>query len=286
MLRLHPEVWMPWKEIHYFDSADRDTDSGYAMQSRAFRARLGWRYIAWRLALRSLPGARALARRYLPLQATEAPGYRWSARFLLGEASLDWYRGLFREGAARGLCCGEVTPAYCMLSGPAIARLARDLPEVRAFLILRNPLDWAWSGLCKDARDAGLDPGKLPEAELIARCPVPRPRTRADFGGNLGRWLEHFPADRLMVLFHDDIEAAPVEFLERLCAFIGVAAVPDRVRGFAEARINSSARDLPMPAAVARHAAALFEPQAEIMARLAGGPAAGWLERIRNVARG
>jgi hypothetical protein len=286
MLRLHPQLWMPWKEIHYFDSVDPGTDSGYAMQDRAFRLKLGWRYIAWRLALRTIPGARALARRYLPLQAADAPGYRWSARFLFGSASLAWYRGLFREGAERGLCCGEITPAYFMLSAPAITRLARDLDATRAFLILRNPLDWAWSGICKDARDAGLDPAAMTVEELIARCPAPEQRGRADFGGNLGRWLDCFPRERLFIGFYDDIEAGPLEFLERLCDFLGVSAVPRRVRELVQARVNSSARDLMMPAAVARHVAARFAGQAEIMAKLAGGPALRWSDRIRDVLRG
>lgn len=283
MLRLHPEVWMPWKEIHYFDSVDPGTDSGYAMQSRLFRLRLGWRYIAWRLAVRTVPGARALARRLLPLQATEAPGYRWSARFLLGESSLEWYRGLFHEGAKQNLLCGEITPAYFMLSPEGIRRLALELPGVRAFLILRNPLDWAWSGICKDARDAGDDPSAMSDDELIARCPAPERSGRADFGGNLGRWLGSFPRERLFIGFHDEIEADPVEFLGRLCEFIGVGAPPERVRGLAGARVNSSVRDLPMPAAVEHHVAARFAGQAEIMARLAGGPAVQWLDRIRNV---
>lgn len=286
MLRLHPQVWMPWKEIHYFDSADPGTDSGYEMQSRAFRLRLGWRYIAWRLALRTLPGARSLARRYLPLQATEAPGYRWSARFLLGAASLEWYRGLFLEGARRNLRCGEITPAYFMLSRPAISQLARDLPQVRAFLILRNPLDWAWSGICKDVRDAGGDPSALSVEELIARCPAPERRGRADFGGNLRRWLECFPRERLFIGFHDEIETGPIPFLERLCAFIGVGELPASVRELAGARVNSSARELQMPAAVERHVAARFAGQAEIMAGLAGGPAVQWLDRIRIAAGG
>ena len=286
MLRLHPGVWMPWKEIHYFDSVDPETNSGYAMQSRLFRLKLGWRYIAWRLALRTIPGARALARRHLPLQATEAPGYRWSARFLFGEANLEWYRGLFSEGAERNLCCGEITPAYCMLSPEAIRRLARDLPEVRAFLILRNPLDWAWSGLCKDVRDAGEDPSTLPVDELIRRCPTPTGRSRADFGANLERWLTHFPRDRLLVGFHDQIRSQPVEFLDGLCAFIGIEPLPGQARRFAGERINSSAHGLPMPKAVERFVAERFVGEAEIMAKLAGGPATEWLDEIRNILRG
>jgi len=284
MLRLHPDVWMPWKEIHYFDSADPLIDSGYAMQSRAFRAKVAWRSIASRLAVRIAPGARTLVRKFSPLQAVDAPGYRWSARFLLQAASLDWYKGLFREGAERNLCCGEITPAYFMLSPDAIARLAHDLPAVRAFLVLRDPLEWAWSAICKNARDAGLDPGAISVEQLLARCPTPGRHGRADLAGNLGRWLEGFPRERLFIGFHEEIVAEPVAFLGRLNGFIGINAVPERVRRLAEARVNSSARDLPMPAAVERQVAARFAAQAEIMAELIGGPAVQWLHRIQSVA--
>ena len=285
MLRLHPDVWMPWKEIHYFDSADPETDSGYAIQSRTFRARLGWRYIAWRLALRSVPGARALARRYMPLQATDAPGYRWSARYLLGEVSLDWYRRLFEEGWGQGRCCGEITPAYFMLSERGIAEFAQVLPHAQVFLLLRNPLDWAWSGICKDARDAGLDPSALSVDELMARCPTPDGRSRADFGANLDRWLTNFPRDRLFVGFYDHIVSQPVPFLDELCAFIGITPLPEHVRSYAGARINSSALGLPIPRAVELHVARRFLGEAETMADRLGGPATEWLEEIRNVLR-
>jgi hypothetical protein len=285
MLRLHPGVWIPWKELHYFDSLDPETRSGYDIADRGFRFRNGWNYILKRLALRSIPGAQALARRHWPLLAIQAPGYRWSARYLFGEASLDWYEGLFREGAARGLRCGEITPAYCMLSPAAIEAFARALPEARAFLLLRNPVEWAWSGLCKDLRDAGRDPAAVPEAELIARCPVPDGRSRADFGGNLRRWLEHFPRERLLIGFYEEIRNQPQAFLERLCAHIGVAPPPEAVLRQANARVNSSARGLPMPRAVERHAALRFLAETEAVAALAGGPAEGWLLKIRDILR-
>jgi hypothetical protein len=286
MLRLHPEAWIPWKEVHYFDSVDPETDSGYRLGSRLFRFRYARNYIARRLAVRSVPGARAFVRRFLPLYAFHAAGFRWSARYLLGEVSIDWYRRLFEEGARRGRRCGEITPAYFMLSERGIERFTRDLPEARIFLLLRNPLDWAWSGICKDARDAGEDPSALSVDQLIARCPTPNGRSRADFAANLGRWLEHFPRERLFIGFYDQIRSQPVAFLDDLCAFIGISTPPEHVRTFAGKRINSSALGLPMPRAVERHVAERFVGEAEIMAKLVGGPATQWLAEIRNVLRG
>jgi hypothetical protein len=280
MLRLHPEIWIPWKELHYFDSADPATESGYDVESRRFRLQHGWHYILRRLAVHSVPGAAAFTRRYVPLRAVHAPGYRWSARYLLGRASPAWYAELFRDGASRGLRCGEITPAYFMLSADGIRRFATLLPAVRVFLLLRNPVDWAWSGLCKDIRAAGRDPARLSTDELIARCPVPTGHSRADFGANLRRWQENFPREQLMIGFYDEIHREPVAFLERLCTFIGAGPLPAQVRELAGSRVNSSARGIPMPTAVARYAAQRFHAEAQTLAGLVEGPARLWLAQI------
>lgn len=283
MLRLHPEVWIPWKEVHFFDSIDAETRSGYDIKDRGQRFRRGWHYVAERVVMRSIPGAQALARRYWPLLAIQAPGYRWSARYLFGRATPEWYEALYRDGAARGLRCGEITPAYFMLSTAGVQRFARMLPQARAFMLLRNPLEWAWSGLCKDVRDAGGDPGVMATDELIAQCPVPTGHSRADFGSNLHRWLEYFPRDRLLIGFYDEILSDPVGLLERICAHIGVSAPPEQVRRLASAKVNSSARGLQMPQAVERYAAGRFLAESEMMASLIGGPTRQWLAQIRNV---
>jgi len=282
MLRLHPQVWIPWKELHYFDSADPGTDSGYNVASRWFRIQHGWLYVLRRLAIRSIPGAAAFMRRYVPLKAIDAPGYRWSAHYLFGRTSAEWYADLFREGNERRLCCGEITPAYFMLSADGIRRFARTLPQVRAFLLLRNPLHWAWSDLCKSVRRDGLDPSRLSTAELINRCRVPTGQSRADFGSNLERWLDNFPRERLLVGYYDQIHQEPVAFLERLCAFIGVGPLPAQLRELTGQRINSSAQGLRMPDAVKHYAATRYHTEARKMAMLIGGPATQWLQEIET----
>jgi Sulfotransferase family len=283
MLRLHPQVWLPWKEMHYFDSVDPETDTGYDIRNKAFRFRFSWRYALSRLASNTIPGASAITRRWFPLYSVHAPGYRWTARYLFGDATDEWYENLFREGEQAGLRCGEITPGYFLLSPAGIERFARVLPNARAFLLLRDPIAWAWSDLCKRVIDRGDDPAKLPTEELIARCAVPRGRTWADLGSNLSRWLRHFPRERLFIGFYDDIRSAPEPFFDRLCGFIGIDPLPEHQRGFFKERINSSARGMSMPAPVKRYAAENYRGEAEMMAKLVGGPAERWLANVESV---
>ncbi len=283
MLRQHPQVWMPWKEIHFFDSLDPETDSGFQIQSRRFRFKKGWRYGLRRLAAGTIPGANAALRRWFPMKAVHAPGIRWTARYFLGDASLHWYEGLFREGARANLRCGEITPAYFMLSAQGIAGLARALPHARAFLLLRDPVDWAWSDLCKKVRGQGKDPSDLSDEELIAYCPVPTGHSRADFGSNLARWLEYFPREQLLIAFYEDIHSDPAAFFDRLCAFMGLDPFPALQRGLLKEQVNSSARGIPIPLAVERYAAEHFQVEAEMMAGLVGGATERWLSRMQRV---
>ena len=283
MLRLHPQIWMPWKEIHFFDSMDPDTDSGFHIQSRLFRLRKGFNYALRRLAVRSIPGAAYLTKRFFPLKAVHAPGFRWATRYFLGTVSLQWYAELFREGMRVDLKCGEITPAYFMLSANGIAGLADVLPNVRIFLLLRNPVDWAWSDICKKVRALGQQPADLSDEALIRHCPLPDGRSRADFGSNLSRWLEHFPRERMLISFHEEIGSEPAEFLDRLCTFMDIDPFPPPLRVLSREPINTSTRGIPMPPAVERFAAQHFRREAAVMAERIGGQATQWLTRIDRV---
>lgn len=280
MLRLHPGVWIPWKEMHFFDSIDPETDSGFDISDKRFRFHFGWNYALRRLAASMLPGASAITRKWFPLKAVHAPGLAWTARYFLGEATLPWYESLFREGVRAGLRCGEITPGYFMLSPRAIDSFARALPATRAFVMLRNPVDWAWSDVCKRIQDAGGDPASMSTDELIARCAVPKGRSWPDLGSNLARWLDHFPRDRLFIGFYDEIKTEPGPFFDRLCAFLGLAPMPDDRRRFFGERINSSARGMKMPPEVRLYAARQYRGEAAILADRLGEPAKRWLEAI------
>src|SRR5688572_14326389 len=56
---------------------------------------------------------------------------------------LDWYRSRF-AGVTTERVVGEATPAY-MYDENAIARIAHDLPDARLIVVLRNPVDRAYS---------------------------------------------------------------------------------------------------------------------------------------------
>jgi hypothetical protein len=114
---------------------------------------------------------------------------------------------------------------------------------------------------------------------------VPVGRSRADLGSNLSRWLGNFPRDRLFIGFYEEIRAEPGPFFDRLCAFVGLARLPEGARGPLGERIDSSARGTAMPPAVRRYAAERYRSEAELLARLAGGRSVHWLAEIEEILR-
>jgi hypothetical protein len=130
------------------------------------------------------------------------------------DRGMSWYEEQF-AAAGGAIARGEISPDY-MYSPDALRNIARDLPEVRLFLILRNPIDRAISAyVLRDARNQGLSFG-----DACRRFPVLI--ERGMYCRHLDAVTALFPAERLKILFYDDLVARPGAFLDELFAFIGV----------------------------------------------------------------
>lgn len=136
---------------------------------------------------------------------------------------LDWYRGRFAE--VRGeLAIGDATPTY-MYSDEAIERMARLLPNAKLIVILRNPVERAyshywWNRALYEQRSFE----DAIRAELVA---VEKPFKRNYLAG--GRYLErlervcsHYPRSSLNVVILEELRASPGAAYAEVCRFLGV----------------------------------------------------------------
>ena len=131
------------------------------------------------------------------------------------ERGLDWYAGHFAS-AGHATARGEISPDY-MYSREALANIARDLPGVRVFAILRNPIDRAISAYAlRQERNQGMSFG-----EACRRFPALI--DRGLYCRHLDVVAEYFPAERRKVLLYDDLVARPGAFLDELYSFVGVS---------------------------------------------------------------
>jgi Sulfotransferase domain len=158
------------------------------------------------------------------------------------DSAAAYYADAFRERRP-GQLCGTVTPQYLYgaLLGreggrdeTAIPRRIHDAyPEARLIAVLRDPVARARS-YHRMSRMRGQDPRPFDRAitELLEPAALAESRARptvknsyvmlGEYGRLLRGYLEAFPREQLLVLFHEDLERDPAAACEAVFSFIGV----------------------------------------------------------------
>jgi Sulfotransferase domain len=164
---------------------------------------------------------------------------------------LTWYRSFFPTSAARRLArsrghdllAGEASPSY--LFDPVVpGRVAESIPDVRLIVLLRDPIERAYSHY-QHMRRLRVESRSFEEAVALEETrlsrtekrpgdpPVKRRRrrrhrrhfaylTRGVYADQLERWFEHFPREQLLVLRTDDLLAKPADVYAETLAFLGL----------------------------------------------------------------
>lgn len=177
-LAAHPDVFIPGRELFFFDADD------FVEHGESFRtAEGGWRH--------------------LDFEADRA------------ELEAAWLEAFEPAGDA-GLV-GEDSTTY-LTSPLAPARVARELPDVRVVLTLRDPVDRAWSHYWHLVRSGRMS--LRFEDALLAGPGTLLHRSR--YAQALARWLEHVPRERVHVVVFEHFVAEPQAVLDGLQDFLGL----------------------------------------------------------------
>lgn len=277
MLEQHPEVWLPpIKEVHYFDSLDPDLRGRWQIDQLGDRVR---KHLVPRLAHYGAaligPVAPSIGRR-------AQPQWDWDRRYFSRGGSVDWYCQLFEGKRQKYPRVGEITPAYFALSNEVIAALKAGTPVDRFIVMLRDPIDSAWSGYGKRVRD-GQETGGGEEEAAVARNLLSQGFTRRLYASNLQRWMSHFDRDRFFIGYFEELNEDPAGLFDRICDFLQIERWSARLGSQIGAKVNSS-RDSrsEIPPAVEQILAEQFEPELGRLAELLGGRVVGWHQRALN----
>ena len=131
---------------------------------------------------------------------------------------LEWYASHYRK-AVSGLPVGEIAPTY-FASREARERIAALIPEARIVCTFRNPVDRVVS-LYRLKRAYGFIPWNFEEA--LERDPELMESSR--YSAHLKEWQKTFGPSQILVTMHEDMQADPQGYLDRLVDFIGVPRV-------------------------------------------------------------
>jgi hypothetical protein len=143
----------------------------------------------------------------------------------------DWLRAQFAP-ADPAQVTGEMTPEY--FEHPLAAeRMARVIPDAKVVVILRHPVERAYSHYqMQRAKFSTEEPfADILDIEDTGGIEaVPAPHAAYLRGGryfeHLQRWLQHYPREALLVLLMDDLQSDPAAVYRQLCAHVGVSSEP------------------------------------------------------------
>ncbi len=198
---LHDFSMLPVKEIHYFDRDIRYPSPNWLSES-SFSRRLcnqDWLAREAKFLLRSFKQRRPERQKFL-------------MKKFFASYSDEWYLSLF--GAGRGLK-GEISPSYSILDRVDIQKMYVLAPEARLVLLVRNPVERAWSQV---RHQFGTN---IPDDETVIEfIDSPRQELRSDYRRTIENYAAVYPHEQIIIAFFDDIVAAPNELLLQITSFI------------------------------------------------------------------
>ena len=211
-LRDHPDIWMPpRKELHYFDRNINYLSPNF-LATNKYADRL-----------KGTEEHNVLFRKKMndELRFASESGnlvtFEWLNRYFCQDISDKWYNSLFAEG--RGKVKGEITPAYSILSVKDIRHIKELFPNLKLILLLRNPVERAWSQVRFLIKTGRLNKSLTIE-EMIKFIDSPFQVSRSDYFSILSRWKKVFPSTQFFIGFYDEVIESPRELLSSLYVFL------------------------------------------------------------------
>lgn len=186
-LRDHPDIlWPRLKEIFFFSRLKQQHDPKFQSVE-----------LAWYLSqFRDLPWVFA-TKTLLSLRATGC-----------------LYRPRIR---------GEATASYAAMDGDLIDEVVTLNPEIRVVLMVRDPVERAWSHAKKDlVRNRGRRFEEVSEREFEEFFRDPYQLRCAHYADNIDHWTTRLAEGHLFIGKFADVSARPAALLADICRFLGV----------------------------------------------------------------
>jgi Sulfotransferase domain len=131
-----------------------------------------------------------------------------------------WYRRCFPQSGwkeGQRSITGEATPSY-LFDPPVAKRMAEVVPQTRLIVLLRNPIDRAYSHYQMQVK-RGTEPLSFEEA---IEQPDSSYVSRGIYVDQLLRWFEFFSQEQMLILKSEDFFERPVETLKVVLTFLEV----------------------------------------------------------------
>lgn len=197
----------PIKELHYFDRSPI-----YPSPNMLAKSSLKSRLTGYNWAKKAIKFGTLLLKR-------DFTTIKWFINWSFSNIDDKWYLSLF--DSMKGLT-GEITPCYGILIEKDIAKMYKLVPDAKIILLLRNPVDRAWSHYRfakADVADFNIQSEKT--ADIIQFMNSDNQTLRSDYFTIINNFTKYYPKQQLLIGFFDAIKDNPEQLLSDIVDFIG-----------------------------------------------------------------
>lgn len=200
--------------------------------------------------------------------------------------SIRWYAGKFAAAGER--VRGEITPNYASLEPRLVDEVADLMPRLKLLLMMRNPIDRAWSHAQMNlARQQNRPVDAVPAHEYIAHFRSLHSIESGDYVEIVDRWTLRFPDAQLWFGTYDAMVSSPKDLLTSVFEFLGVtsdvawdrfpiATVIDRGRPGSEDLVGRRGGGSELPDELREVLVDIWAPRIEVMKERFGSVVATW----------
>jgi len=256
-LKESKDVWMPpRKELHYFDRSIKYPSPSYlATDSLLMRCISTSKN-------NKLFRQKCKEEMLIALKSKDKDKIKWYVKYFFSNYNDAWYKSLFSDG--EGKIKGEITPAYSLLNIDDIKHIKGLFPKLKIILILRNPVERAWSQIRFYMTRNELNSTSAID-ELLRYIDSPMQFMRGDYISILNNWNQVFPQEQIFIGFYDEINNAPLQFLQKVFNFLNIEFNEYSYK-YLNTKINKSIeRDI--PDVIKKHLIMKYVKEVEILSQ-------------------
>jgi hypothetical protein len=260
-LQAHPQIFMPRKEVHYFDKKINDRSNA---RTRLFGTR------------KSDDQWRRQVKHWTLMHLIKKPSLRdllWDFKYYMLPYNDQWYASVFEP--KKGKVAGEITPAYSVLDRDRVVHVHSIVPDAKIIFFMRNPIERVWSQTVMSFDKAEKRSAEsVSEEELFQRTERDSMWKLSNYLRTFENWGAFYPEERIFVGFLEDIHFFPGELLKSLYEFLDVD--PSFDPPLTEKKVHSRSAGS-MPTKIAVHLARAYHEEIARLNERFGGYASFWL---------
>ena len=255
---------LPEKEIHYFDR-NRSYSSPNTLSETYFIKRI-FNFNHIKSALKDL---------FFSIMSFDLKKTKFYLKWHFSNYNDNWYLSLFKN--LNGFK-GEITPSYSILKEEDIRKIYRLTPKAKLILMLRNPIERAWSAYRYQTRlikDFSIN--NISYNEIIEFMEGDNQSLRSDYINTISNFSKVFPKEQILICFYDAIIDNPEMLLDTTIKFI-CGDIPISIRHLELRSVYNKSRKIDIPQKVKKFLKDKYYSQIRQLAEMYGGYFNKWYE--------